>query len=372
MGIFFNNIHIRKSDKYSLENLKELITGQMMEKGYTVSADEESADISTVIYEPADSGWVSVASDTFEFSSAEEVKKMIMPISDRFCTDVLAAACYDSDYLLMNLVNTSDNTDGWINVGNSCEMKPSRRTNLTAWKKKVNHYEEFKSAIKGDYVFAEEAFYEAAEFLGMEVQQTCLEPDILDGLDEHALSRLYFSAPEGNKKELPKLEIGMYDLLPCKIGEKRCIFVNNQGGKSKGVGVMFYGDYVENDDLTFEDVTFECDYGSEKRKVIPISLKKVKCADGNMALYWEDKNFTIPPAVSRDIPIMKRMELEFKKEFGVRFTVQGNPRKVLDVKVYIIPLENREYGAACWYVYRRWKTKENYIRSHNKKMEDFD
>lgn len=388
MGAFFSNIHVRKSDQYSLEELKEWIIEQMRAKGYILLADGTHADISAIIYAPVNSDWVSVASDTFEFGSEEDVKKVIAPISDRFCTDVLAAACYDSDYLLMNLINTSDNLDGWINVGN-CEMKPSRRTNLAVWKKKVNDYDAFKSVMKRDYIFAEEAFYEAAQFLGMDKRQTCLEPDIGDELDKNAVCQLYFSAPEGATKELPRLRIGRFTLTPCKIGASQCVFVNNQGGKSKGIEIMFYGDYIENDELTFDNVTFECDFGSEKRKVIPIALRKVRCTDGTWALRWKDESFNIPPAVSKDIPMGKRMDLEFKKEFGVRFTVHGNPRKALDVKVYIIPLENREHGADCWYVYRSCVTKEKYIQEHNDriirirnsgggiceelmKMEDFD
>lgn len=372
MGLFFTNIHIRKSDTYRLEKLKEWIIGQMTTQGYSLLTDGENADISTVIYEPANSDWISVASDTFQFSSEEQIRKTIAPISDIFGTDVLAAACYDSDYLLMNLINTSDHTDAWIHIGNCYEMQVPDRMNLTDWKGKIKDFDAFQSVMKQDYVFAEEAFYEAAKFFHMEIPQTCLEADRSDGLDKNAISQLYFSAPSENQPELPQLKIGMFDLVPCEIGKSSCVFVNNQGGKSKGIAIMIYGDYVKNDELTFENVTFECDYGSEKRKIIPIHLEKVNCTDGKMALYWEDENFIIPAAVSQDIPIMKRQQLEFEKSFGVRFTVQGNPRKALDVMVFIIPLENREHGSDCWYVYRHDQTKENYIQQHHLNPEDFD
>jgi hypothetical protein len=142
--------------------------------------------------------------------------------------------------------------------------------------------------------------------------------------------------------------------------------VNNKGGKSKGVGIMFHGDYVENGELSIENVTLETVSRKGKRLVISVELEKVKCSDGTTVLYREDRNFPIPPAVSTDIPIMRYMKLEFEREFGVRFTVRGNPRKVLDVKVMIIPLENPE-GQDCWYVYRMAGSKERYIKDISEK-----
>ena len=226
--------------------------------------------------------------------------------------------------------------------------------------------------MKEQHVFAEEAFYGIADLLDMDGTQVALEPDARYIEDKESVSQLFFMAPKGTEKKLPELRIGMSNGNPCRMNEKNCIFVNNQGGRSKGIAIMICGDYVENDELTFDHVTFESDYGSDKRKIVPITLEKVRCTDGKMALYWEDEKFNIPPAVSQDIPIMKRMDMEFKRQFGVRFAVHGNPRKILDVKVFIIPLENRQKGSACWYVYMYEGTKEEYIREYNEHCWDKD
>ena len=151
--------------------------------------------------------------------------------------------------------------------------------------------------------------------------------------------------------------------MPCRIGESHCVFVNNHGGRSRGIAVQFQGKYIQNDDLTFENVTFEYKQG-EKYIQIPIELKKICVQSGEAILYWCDKDFQIPPAVNPAIPQMKRMKIEFRKEFGIRFTVCGNPRKALDVKVFLIPLENRK-GSACWYVYKYQGSKRKYIDHQN-------
>lgn len=365
MGTFFSNIHVRKSDKYSLERLKEYIVSDMTKKGFTPVAASEESDVSVTIFEPEESEWVSVASDEYNFSTLENIQKITEPISAFFETDVLAAACEDSDYLLLNLVNKADGTDGWINVGSLYGMKMLRRTSLAAWKKKVSDFEKLKEIAYETYVFAEEAFCGAAPLLHMQPAQTGLGPG---GLPEQRAENVYtmaFQAPEGMEKELPKLTIPLFTTVPCKIGESACVFVNNQGGKSKGIGILFFGDYIEKDEIVFENVTFESDYGSEKRKVVPITLEKVKCSDGTTGLYWENPDFVISPAVSESVPLMKRMDMESKKAFGVRFTPKGNPRKVLDIRVILIPLENKTEGQVSWYVWRGHASKAAYIEQHN-------
>ena len=363
--MFFSNVHIRKSEAYSPDALKELLIGQMVANGYRVIEDSGDADVSTAIYSPQNSSWVSVASDCFQFNTAEDTKNLISPISDKFKTDVMAVSCNDSDYLMINLINTQKGLDGWVNVGTLYGENYPRRTRLSPWKPIVKDFEKFKAIFKGEYTFAEEPFYDSAELINMDPGQCALEPDSTDDIDESLVVHLNFAMPEGVEKELPKITMDRYSLMPCRIGQSNCVFVNNRGGKSKGVGIMFVGDYIENDELTFEDVTFESDYGSEKRKIVPIELKKVKLETGKTALYWENKNFNIPKSVNQSIPQIKRMDLEFQKQFGVRFTVQGNPRKVLDVRVFIIPLENWKDGGVSWYVYKASKTKEQFIIDHN-------
>ncbi len=365
MGTFFSNIHVRKSDNYSLDRLKEYIISDMTKKGFTPVEASEESDVSVTIFEPEASEWVSVASDEFNFSTLENIQKITELLSLLFETDVLAAACEDSDYLLLNLVNKTDGTDGWINVGSLYGMKMRRRTSLAAWKKKVSDFEKLKEIAREKYVFAEEAFCAVAPLLHMQPAQTGLEPG---GLPEQQTENVYtmaFRAPEGMEKELPKLTIPLFTTVPCKIGESACVFVNNQGGKSKGIGILFFGDYIEKDEIVFEDVTFESDYGSEKRKVVPITLEKVKCSNGTMGLYWENPDFVISPAVSDSVPLMKRMDLESKKSFGVRFTPKGNSRKVLDIRVILIPLENKMDGQVSWYVWRGHASKAAYIEQHN-------
>ncbi|MBQ8195845.1 MAG: hypothetical protein IJZ47_10835 [Oscillospiraceae bacterium] len=365
MGLCFSNIHIKKNNNFSTEVLMDMLREEMKAKGFNELQSSEEAEISLCVFSPENSQWVSVASDCYNFSDAESTKSAAVPFSEKFGTDVIAVMCLDSDYLMMNLINTEKHIDGWINSGDLYGEKLPRRTSIAPWKSVVSDYEKFSSVVKDKSVFAEDVFYEAAALLGMDTAQCALQPDDSHLQQDENLRRLYFSAPNGIEKELPVLKMNISPGRPCSAEENTAVFVNNKGGSSKGIAVMFWGGIFEDDEVIIERATFESDYGSEKCMVVPITLEKRKATNGETVLYWEDKDFVIPKAVNQSLPWEKMNDLEFKKEFGVRFFVSGNKRKFLDVRVSIIPLENRE-GSETWFVYRYDKTKKRYIEKYNK------
>ncbi len=365
MGLFFSNVHIKKNNNFSIEGLMDMLREEMKTKGFDEIQSAEEAEISLCVYSPENSGWVSVASDCYNFSDAESTKAAATPFSEKFGTDVIAAMCLDSDYLMMNLVNVVKHIDGWINSGELYGEKPPRCTSIEPWKSVVSDYEKFSAVVKDKNVFAEDVFYGSADLLGMDTSQCALQPDGAQLQQAENLRRLYFSAQNGKEKELPVLRLNGFQGCPCSAEKNTIVFVNNKGGSSKGIAVMFWGGIFENDEVVVERVTFESDYGSEKRKIVPITLEKRKATNGETVLYWADRDFVIPKAVNQSLPWEKKHDLEFKKQFGVRFFVSGNKRKFLDVRVSIIPLENRE-GSECWFVYRHYKTKKRYIEEYNR------
>ena len=363
MGMFFSNIHIKTTEDFSINDVKKFMNANMTDKGYICTDDNNEAEITVGLYYSDDSKWITVMSDTFMFDEPNDAQKIAVPFSNKFHTYVIAASCIDSDYLMMNLINTFDGTDGFINVGDNYGMPYQRNTEPLPWTKVVTNYEAFLSLINDKHVFAEEVLFSAAEMLGMNTEQCCLSTKMLEMVDAQKLVILKYKMDSASNNEPPKFEIPRFNLMPCKIGRSHCVSVNNKGGSSKGIAVQFQGDYIENDELTFEDVVFEYRQNGE-RITVPIKLNKYYPPEGKPVLCWYDKDFIIPPAVNPDIPQLKKMDLEFEKEFGIRFTPCGNSRKTLDVKVFIYPLDNPK-GSACWYVYKSNKTKRNYIDSNN-------
>ncbi|OPZ22102.1 MAG: hypothetical protein BWZ04_00410 [Firmicutes bacterium ADurb.BinA205] len=368
MGMFFSYLHIKKTDSFSTDDIKAFVDLTMKDKGYISTDNSNEADVSAALYTSDDSRWITVVSDDITFEDADEAEKAAVPFSEKFNTYVIAAACIDSDYFMMGLYNTSDGTSGWVNVGDFEGLPYSRENDLEPWKSILTDHERFTELINGDHVFAEEAMFGSAELIGMDSDQCCLGIRMLDIADKSRLTVMHYKKEAAVQTGPPRFDIPLYTLTPCKIGIMQAVGVVNKGGSSKGISIQFHGDYVENDEITFEDVEFFYKKNGEYVSV-PIKLNKFSPQDSKPIYWWYDRDFVIPPAVDPSIPFMKRSELESERKFGVRFTPCGNPRKVLDIIVVIMPIEDVD-GYVSWYVYKYDKTKRNYLERVNKEVED--
>ena len=369
MGQFFNNLHILKNKEFDKERLMDSIIKYMTGKGFTL--DMGSPDLSVIIYDPDDSDWISIATEAFEFYSLENIKNTVNSFTSVGSTSAITAACYDSDFLQLSLTNFDTDEEGWLNAGRPEEGMKLKSDSFSAWKKIVKDVDKLKEIAAADYVFAEEAFGKVADLIGMNPKQTTISTST-EYFDGSEVIKFFFSAPK-QTVDLPKFEIPRANGLPCRIGESDVVGVVNKGGQGKGIGVMFVGDYVENDEITFSDTKLQVQENGEW-KFIPFELKKTKLSNGKMCYYWTDPNFPIPSGVSEKIPLDKRMSMEFEREIGIRFTPQGNPRKVLDIRIVIYPLSNSREGQTSWYVYKPFGSKANYIEFHKElfNSEDYD
>lgn len=385
MGLFFSNIHIRKNDQFDLSRLEDALIKSMTSQGYQLVDSEEDSELSAQICCDDITEWVSVASDFFDFQTPEDTRSAAEPLSVLFQTDVLAVTCVDSDFMMLNLINEADGTDAWINVGMPYDDQFPRRTGFRnkknnvvgigfgAWENKVTDYDAFQSVMQAEYTFAEDALCRAGELLGLPPSQSTLTADDDSSDTRNTRIMLFFARHQNVQRELPKLELNMPSLMPCVDGKDSCVFVSNKGGASQGIAVTFQGDYIEKDEITFDQVQLEYDISHNPRRVIPIQLEKRKAADGSYVWYWEDKEFAIPEKVDPGLSLNKYLNMEQKRIFGVRFVPHGNPRKMLDIVVFIAPLENNcQKGAACWYAWRHSSDKAAYIEEFNKNWKGFD
>lgn len=365
MGTTFSNIHIRKQTGYSGEQIVAVLTELLREKGYRLSADGETHDAVVHVFD-GDGEWVSICSDILDFDNDRETRAVIGPLSLACGTDALALSCFDSDYLFLHLVNETDGTDAWVNIGTNPEGPLPRRTGFTPWKKKVDGLDAFRSAVKGSYDCVEEALEPLQAPLHLPVTQSAMCEELLDALPQSGrLTTLRLTAMEtGSPKELPSLEIPRFSMTPCEIGQPAIVSAYNRGGASRGIAVAFSGSYVEQDALCFTDVQLEFDFGRTPGKTIPIHLEKRQSRDGSWIYYWEDPTFRLPKRVKDSLPAAKKMQQEFNQSFGVRFTPVGNPRKRLDICVHFIPLENPE-GRCCWCVWHLMGSKEAFLEEYN-------
>lgn len=371
MGSWISNISIRKNGNISMDDVAGYLSQMASERQYEPAASEEEADGAFAIIADENAQWFTICSDLISLEDPELFPEIATPMSARLHTDVLGIACFDSDYLYLNLINAEDQTDAWIGIGSAAGLDIKRRSGLKAWKKKVADFPAFSACAKQAYICTEEFLVDAEPCLGLPAAQSSVVYEYLKdlGLDKNA-RYLYFKLPDEMKnKEPTKLVPFMYDLMPCSLDKPTVVNGLNIGSESRGMSVYFLGPYVESEEITFSDVCF-VKFKNNQVDINPFELKKMQLADGQWVYYYHDPGFRIPPKVDDRLPQSKQMRVEFERSIGVRFIPHGNPRKLLDITVALVPDKNPQ-GQTSWNVWRGWGSKKAFIDRYNQIQDQF-
>lgn len=216
-GATFTNIHIKKTDTLRREEIEDLLCLMIEKKGFKRTTDIEAADETVILCEANGSGWITVSSGFFEPTPSGE---MLLSISKWLNTDVMSIACFDSDCLNLNLVNSADGTDAWVNVGRF-EFE-ERESNYPEWDGKVSDLERFIEVTKSDYVFAEDVLSHMDDLMGLPIVQGGMfgdhPPENGVGITVKILG---FSVVEKSSNAPPKLQIFHQNGMPAIPGERQ-------------------------------------------------------------------------------------------------------------------------------------------------------
>lgn len=363
MGFFFSNLHIHKTKAVSLETTVPLITELMEKCGFHSVSGHEDADLTISLLDHAGE-WLSVCSDGLEFYTDEIIQELCFPLSQRLSTDVVTISCFDSDCLLLNLINADLGVNAWAKTGRYPGIK--KRSAPEKWKEIVKDVCRLKAILKKEYTFSEAALTELEPLLGLAPEQGSFCMERLAGNKlSGAIHTLGFALPEtADKPAPPHLTIPTYSLTPCKMGESSFVSAVNAGGKSTGLAIAFSGNYVEHEEIWFHDVQLEYGFDRHPRPTIKLQLEKRQMQNGQWVYYAEIPQFQLLPGIKEGLPVRKAMDEEFKRKFGLRFTPEGNERKRLDITVHFIPLRNVS-GRCDWCVWLHSGSKKAFIEQYN-------
>ncbi len=371
MGSWFSNLHIRKKEGISTEQITESLTRILEKEGCELAPSAEGSDYGLAVLSSSQSEWFSIHSDIFAFEDPAKFLKFGKPCSEMLCTDILGICCTDSDYLYLNLLNTQEGVDAWASIGSGKDMGILRRSSARQWKQKVEDHAAFQQLLSRKYVCAEEFLCEAEACLKLPSRHSNLDYGALNQLDlPEQATYLFFKLPEQEQTELPKLQIHTYSLMPCEMGKAEVVSCINTSGRGRGLSVYFVGDYVQKDEIIFENVQWQIQK-KDAWEYRPIVLEKVRLADGKWAFRGHDPDLPIPPAVKPGLHYKKKMEQEFERAIHVRFTPKGNGRKRLDIAVVFVP-DGNPAGQAGWLVWAHFPSKREYIREHNTRWKKLD
>lgn len=369
MGTSFCDFCIRKTDGMSAEQIRASILDCMTQRGYTVAQNAGDAEVTVAIVSAAEgveSDWIKVCSDAIEYFGKEAVDAYVLPVAEALRTAVMTVAVFDSDAIALQLLHPAAGVDAFAKAGLTRELGLTRRNKLSAWEDYVTDTALFKAALGKERVFAEELLEDLVGLMRL--------PLSVSGTDWAALSQcgdlpcraeyLYFKCPASEKRRLPELTWHCPGLLPQTIGAPQCFSFLNKGGASRGVRVCFTGSYVEGDEIVFEHIRLT--YQDKNRCLIeiPLTLEKVELTNGETAFWADAPDLPLPEGPREDLPPRKYQEECFRRCISLRYTPQGNPRKVLDIEMTVIPCETPERGIrfCAWKLYG---SKEAYIEEHS-------
>lgn len=364
MGIFFTNIHIKKTPELSIEDIEKAFLIELEDKGYHLT-DKEDEAVHVLKICDFGSEWFSVASDYFEFSSPQSISNLYMPLSGALNTDIVVMGCFDSEYIYLNLLNKTEGIDAWLNIGGIPGLSKERRSNKRSWKKKVIDYGLFERILKESQTDPPLFLENSEHIFMMNRQQIYYEVDFFDCSEEMSETDspeehcLYFSGKEvTNKESLPSLRISDFVLTPNENGKESNITAISNGSKSKGLGVLIT---LKNGNL--EEVKIEnahIGYMRYKSPIAPVDLKKCMSEDGRDVYYWEDRSFPLFQKVRDDLPMVRKAEAEFNNTICLWFTPYGEYERLQDIQVTFIPLKNPA-NSCTWCVWDGYPTKEAYF-----------
>ena len=345
MGLSFSNIQIRRTENEpDFAQIAAILT-----EGWDTSAvdSEEEADMMLSVFTMSDSPWITVCSDLID-GDFEELGAKARRLSETLQTQTLAMACLDSDYFCMNLIDAENSADLWAANGRMTEGKAPRRSSLAPWKRYVSDIEAFKRTMRGKYVFAEECLDGLEPLLSLPVLQGEAGGDELP--EDAGIHRFYYVLNRQENKKVPpkfKSNIISYHYMYFKGFEENVLGVNNQGGKSKGVGVWLSGPCIWKHEFRVTKTMLQMRGTRDEWRFIPIEMKEVTTADGVSGLYGECADLRIPPAVPEGLP-WKRLSCfprvrSTRKRFGL-----SSLWKIWICLIFKIRQPTRRLKTMCW------------------------
>lgn len=358
MGSWFANIGVRKKQGVGPEEILRRVSERVTGQGYEPAASPEEADVSFAVVTRPDSRWFTLYSDGMDPGEAL-CAGLAAALSATLNTETLEIACFDSDYLYLNLIDASAKLDAWAGVGSAAGMGIKRRTGFAAWKNRVEDFPRFQEGIRQKRICAEDALYDIAPCLGLPAEQSnaCYE-DIKDGDG----ARLHFRLPDQGESDEPvrlTLLSSGGGMTAWSTETYEDILALNEGGASRGLEVFFISPGLTSGEVVLRDVRLTLPRKRE-RVSIPIELEKVKLKDGGWAYYYHDPNIKIPGRVPDGLPIRKQIEERYKRAIGVQFLPQGELEQVADITVHLVP-DGPHEGHMAWWPWWYCDSKEEFI-----------
>ena len=161
MGSTFSNISIMiNNSNYSEANVCKCINAMMTKKGYVNVSPDTNAEVTFAVAVDPTSNWITFYSDSFSDFNPDELEAYGTQLSKLFKSPSLCTSCYDSDFLLLHLIDATKKLNAHAAIGQPYDDIPLPLVDYYVWEpylaEEANR-EAFKRICESEYICAEEA-----------------------------------------------------------------------------------------------------------------------------------------------------------------------------------------------------------------------
>lgn len=366
MGKSFSILLLRKFRTNYKHTLCQL--DQLMEyEGYTVQTDPIHAEVNLALYRMDGGRWQIITGDPAVLERYAE----ILAIKNR--SEALLVNCTEDDRIQYALFDPLKRGMSYAQAGRAADGIPAPVIDQESWQAAIHGRKrvDFKNLFETSTLSASDHFIELGRYLdfdGAEIMRLVLdgqEPDENRHLSRGTAS---FYVMEG----APQMELADYSKTPIIPEEKCRILFANHGGPGTGLQIMISGPFVENEALTFTDVTLE--YGDQI--YADAIMHKTRLVNGWYAYVYDFPKLELPPGIghrlfTNDAYCNARQKALWK----LSAIPHGDSRYGLDVYFYVNPFAAEGMGFThtnCGIdVHREWIETYNRLAVKKLKVEDF-
>ncbi len=368
MGTTFTALMLQKSRtnyQYTLHHLGKLLEAE----GYLPEPDPEKAEVSFSQYLFGRQRWQMVT------GNMELLARLAEKIAKKNKAEALFISCCDSDFVETVLFDPLEGTRTRARSGVSYDGSDPPQVEQELWQKASQGKEpiDFAGIFGRHHVFAEDMLEELGEALGFDgaaaVMSACGEGGEPEGT-------VYFGRkdlpPKRITEGLPLLEKNMYYDKPVPVGEPYQWSFINRGGPWKGLELLIYGPFAQDERMTFEDVHLTArlhpeEKGEEWVRFEPEGpIRKVQLTNGWYAYKYIFPELPLHPGLNREYEqIHPDYGLSAAVQVYVHVTAAGDARFGLDVYFSAVPLNCPERGRGLAWTICGVEYHKEWIEEHN-------
>lgn len=176
MGQSFSTVYIHKNIPLSKVDICDSLADAMKKEGFHIVDSETLAMVTLKIVMDTDK-WVTVYTDPQLFTGTDESGSFALSLSAALHTEVFVFACYDSDRVLLHLLNADRHTNNAVWIGDENETASTQNDDFSAWKPFVADVDTLQKIAAQGFQTEDTTLFDLQQLFGFSDNRDDVEDD---------------------------------------------------------------------------------------------------------------------------------------------------------------------------------------------------